>query len=172
MLDLEEQLEDFTQAETGQLSSILAAQTAQYMVAAWRVSGRQKATVAEAAEQSHLDPEMLDRWVKFLAQPPKFYPFLKDWQAMIAAGGKEEDEAKSLADIFQRLVLQVEVAQKAIKEQNEIIKAKADLKKHSRTDALPNEFETDGQFCPGWNLELQTLPTQPLTLWARLFCRY
>jgi cytochrome c553 len=171
MLDLEEQLEDFTQAETGQLSSILAAQTSQYMMAAWRVSGRQKATVAEAAEQSHLDPEMLDRWVKFLAQPTKFYPFLKDWQAMIAAGGKEEDEAKSLANSFQRLVLQVEVAQKAIKEQNEIIKAKADVKKRSRRDALPNEFETDDQFCPGCNLELKTLPTQQASLWVDLFMR-
>src|SRR5260370_39252300 len=54
MLDLEEQLEDFTQAETGQLSSILAAQTARYMVAAWRGSGRPKATVAYAADERRL----------------------------------------------------------------------------------------------------------------------
>ena len=169
LLDLNEQLEDFTKAESEQLASILAAQTSQYMVASWRVSGKPKATVAEAAEQSHLDPEMLDRWVKFLAQPPKFYPFLKDWQAMIAAGGKEEDEAKALGDAFEKLVLQVEIAQKAIKEQNEVIKAKADVKKHSRRDALPNEFETDDQFCPGCNLELKTLPTEQASLWVDLF---
>jgi len=141
------------------------------MVAAWRVSGKPKATVAESAEQSHLDPELLDRWVKFLAQPPKFYPFLKDWQAMIAAGGKEEDEAKALADAFQKLVLQVEIAQRGIKEQNEVIKAKADVKKRSRRDALPNEFETDDQFCPGCNLELKTLPTGQASLWVDLFMR-
>ncbi len=171
LLDLDEQLEEFTKAETEQLSSILAAQTSQYMVAAWRVSGKPKATVAESAEQSHLDPELLDRWVKFLAQPPKFYPFLKDWQAMIAAGGKEEDEAKALADAFQKLVLQVEIAQRGIKEQNEVIKAKADVKKRSRRDALPNEFETDDQFCPGCNLELKTLPTGEASLWVDLFMR-
>ena len=106
-LDLQEELENFTKAETEQLSSILATQTSQYMVAAWRVTGKPKMTVDEAADKDHLDPEMLDRWVKFLAQPPKFYPFLKDWQAMIAAGGKEEDEAKALADAFQDLVLRV-----------------------------------------------------------------
>jgi mono/diheme cytochrome c family protein len=171
LLDLNEQLEDFTKAETLQLSSILAAQTSQYMVAAWRVSGNQKATVTEAAEQSHLDPEMLDRWVKFLAQPPKFYPFLKDWQAMIAAGGKEEDEAKALAEAFQKLVLHVEIAQKGIQEQNDVIKAKADVKKRSRRDALPNEFETDDQFCPGCSLELKTLPTEQASLWVDLFMR-
>jgi mono/diheme cytochrome c family protein len=168
LLDLDEQLEDFTRAESEQLSSILAAQTSQYMAAAWRVSGKPKATVAEAAEQSHLDPEMLDRWVKFLAQPPKFYPFLKDWQAMIAAGGTE-DQAKALAEAFQKLVLQVEIAQKGIKEQNDVIKAKADVKKRSRRDALPNEFETDDQFCPGCNLELKTLPTEQASLWLDLF---
>jgi len=127
--------------------------------------------VAESAEQSHLDPEMLERWVKFLAQPPKFYPFLKDWQAMIAAGGKEEDEAKALADAFQKLVLRVEIAQRGIKEQNEVIKAKADVKKRSRRDALPNEFETDDQFCPGCSLELKTLPTEQASLWVDLFMR-
>jgi len=169
LLDLQEQLDDFTTKETEQLSSILATQTSRYMVAAWRVAGKPKLTVAEAAEHDNLDPELLERWLKFLAQPPKFYPFLKDWQAMIAAGGKEEDEAKALADAFQKLVLQVETAQKAIKEQNDVIKAKADVKKRSRRDALPNEFETDDQFCPGCSLELKTLPTEKASLWVDMF---
>ncbi len=168
-LDLQEELENFTKAETQQLSSILAAQTSQYMVAAWRVTGKPKVTVDDAADKDHLDPEMLQRWVKFLAQPPKFYPFLKDWQAMIAAGGKEEDEAKALADASQDLVLRVETAQRAIKEQNDVIKAKNDVKKRSRRDALPNEFETDDQFCPGCSLELKTLPTEQASLWVDLF---
>jgi len=168
-LDLQEELENFTKAETQQLSSILAAQTSQYMLAAWRVTGKPKVTVDEAADKDHLDPEMLQRWVKFLAQPPKFYPFLKDWQAMIAAGGKEEDEAKALANAFQDLVIRVETAQRAIKEQNDVIKAKNDVKKRSRRDALPNEFETDDQFCPGCSLELKTLPTEQASLWVDLF---
>jgi len=168
-LDLEEELGEFTKSEREQLADILARQTSLYMVAAWRVTGKPKATIAEAAEQDNVDPEMLDRWVKFLAQPPKFYPFLRDWQAMIATGGKEEDEAKALADAFQDLVLRVETAQREIKEQNEVIKAKNDVKKRSRRDALPNEFETDDQFCPGCSLELKTLPTEQASLWVDLF---
>lgn len=168
-LELEEELGEFTKSEREHLADILAHQTSQYMVAAWRVTGKPKLTVTEAAEQDHVDPEMLDRWVKFLAQPPKFYPFLKDWQAMIAAGGKEEDEAKALADAFQDLILRMETAQRDIKEENEIIKAKNDVKKRSRRDALPNEFETDDQFCPGCSLELKTLPTEQASLWIDLF---
>jgi len=168
-LDLDEELDEFTKAEREQLADILASQTSQYMVAAWRVTGKPKLTIGEAADKDHLDPELVERWVKFLAQPPKFYPFLKDWQAMIAAGGKEEDEAKALADAFQDLVLRVETAQRSIKEQNDIITAKNDVKKRSRRDALPNEFETDDQFCPGCSLELKTLPTEQASLWVDLF---
>jgi mono/diheme cytochrome c family protein len=170
LLDLQEQMDNFTKTESEQLASVLAAQTSQYMVAAWKVSGKPKATVNESAEQSHVDPELLERWVKFLAQPPRFYPYLKDWQAMIATGGTE-DEAKALADSFQDLVLKTEADAKKIKEENDVIKAKADVKKRSRKDALPNEFETDDQFCPGCSLELKALPTEQASLWVSLFMR-
>ena len=39
-LDLEEELGNFEKAESEQLASILAAQTSQYIVAAWRVTGQ------------------------------------------------------------------------------------------------------------------------------------
>jgi len=90
-------LRSFTKAETEQLSSILAGQTYQYMVAAWRVSGKtesHRGGIRRAKPSRSRDAG--NAGLKFLAQPPKFYPFLKDWQAMIAAGGKEEDEAKAL----------------------------------------------------------------------------
>jgi len=170
LLDLQEQVEEFTKVESQQLASVLAAQTSQYMVAAWKVAGKPKATTDESAEQSHVDPELLERWVKFLAQPPKFYPYLKDWQAMISAGGSE-DEAKALAESFQQVVLKTAADAKKIKEENDVIKAKADVKKRSRRDALPNEFETDDQFCPGCSLELKALPTEQASLWVDLFLR-
>ena len=52
-------------------------------------------------EQDKLDYELFDRWLKFLAKPPKFYPYLKAWQEMIKRGGTKE-EAKKLADEFQK----------------------------------------------------------------------
>ena len=64
--DLEEELEDFTRNESKQYAEILAHQTARYMVAAWRVSGKPKMKVDEAAEEDKLEPELLARWVKFL----------------------------------------------------------------------------------------------------------
>ena len=69
-------------------------------------------------------------------------------------------------------MLRVETAQRSIKEQNDVIKAKADVKKRSRRDALPNEFETDDQFCPGCSLELKTLPTEQASLWVDLFMEF
>ena len=46
----------------------LLSQTDDYMVAVWRVK-TQKRTVAGIAEQYKLDPEMLDRWVRFTTKP-------------------------------------------------------------------------------------------------------
>ena len=80
--------------------------------------------LAEAAAEEKVDPEMLERWIKFLAKPPKHYPYLKDWQAMVKSGGTLE-QAQFLADNFQNLVLSVLADAKKLKEENDIIKAKA-----------------------------------------------
>jgi mono/diheme cytochrome c family protein len=170
LLAVQEKLDEFNKTESKQLASIYASQASKYMVAAWQVSGKPKEDLDKAAEKAEVDPELLARWVKVLARPPKFYSYLKDWQAMIATGGTE-DEAKALADAFQKLLLQVEAEADEIKEQNDIIKAKADVKKRSRKDALPNEFETDDQFCPGCLLELKALPTDKANLWLDFFMR-
>ena len=58
---------------------------------------------------------------------------------------------------------------KELKEENDIIKAKADVRKKPRRDAYPNEFETNDQFCPGCDLELKTMPIEPTNLYLDLF---
>ena len=63
------------------------------------------------------------RFGRFLAKPPKFYPYLTKWQEMVKRGGKE-DEAKKLADEFQALILELMFDRKALKEENDIIAAK------------------------------------------------
>jgi mono/diheme cytochrome c family protein len=167
---LRKELREFSQNETEQLSEILAHQSAKYMVAAWRVSGDPKMPLEAAAGRDKCDPEMLERWVNYLKTPKKQYPFLKDWQAMIATGGSE-DQAKTLADSFQKLVVNVMADAKKIKKENEVIKAKADVPERLERDAKPSEFETDDQFCPGCGLELKTLPTEKANLWVDLFLR-
>ncbi len=167
---LRKELREFSQRETEQLSEILAHQSAKYMVAAWRVAGEPKMPLEAVASRDKCDPEMLERWVNYLKTPKKQYPFLKDWQAMIATGGSE-DQAKALADSYQNLVLGIMADAKKIKKENDIIKAKGDVPERLERDARPNEFETDDQFCPGCNLELKTLPTEKANLWVDLFLR-
>jgi mono/diheme cytochrome c family protein len=166
--DLSEELEEFAKREAKQLTEILAHQSAKYMLAAWRVRGKPKAKLDEAADEARLDPELLARWVKFLAKPHPRYVFLNDWSAMIATGGTEA-QAKLLADNFESLVLKIMADAGKIEEENQIIRAKAGLPKPLRRDALPNEFETKDQFCPGCDLELKALPSAEGAMWLDLY---
>ena len=153
----EELLADFTSTESSQLAETLALQAAKYMQAAWKVTGEPKEDAAQVAAAAKLDYELFQRWIRFLAKPPKFYPYLKKWQAMIKEGGSE-DEAKALATEFQDLIVDVMFEARAIKEENDIIRAKAlpGTKKKERAN-LPNEFITNDDFCPGCGLELKSL---------------
>jgi hypothetical protein len=151
--DTEEELEQFLGQQSDLYAAVLARKTSKYLVAA----GEEK-----------VDPEMLDRWIKFLARPPKHYSYLHDWQDLVKSGGTAE-QAQFLAEDFQNLVLSVLVEAKALKEENDIIKAKADVRKKPRRDAYPNEFETKDQFCPGCDLELKTMPRERANLYLDLF---
>jgi len=149
----DEQLEEFTKAETEQLSSILCG--ADFPVHGCRLASFRKTEKAHRGRgppsKAHLDPEMLERWVKFLAQPPQVLSLSKRiGQAMIAAGGKEEDEAQGPRRRLPRnWSASGNRAKEGSRNRTRLSKRKADVKKRSRRDALPNEFETDDQFCPG-----------------------
>jgi mono/diheme cytochrome c family protein len=170
LMALHKEQREFLQKESEQLSEILAYQAAKYMLASWRVSGDPKMPLEQAATKDKCDPEMLQRWVDYLKMPKKQYPVLQDWQAMVAAGGTE-DQAKSLADDLQKRILAVLADEKKVKKENDIIKAKADVPERPERDAKPNEFETDDQFCPGCNLELKALPTERANFYLDLFVR-
>ena len=167
---LQMEMGQYTRTESRQLADALALQTSSYMVAAWQVLGKPKSTVEDAAAQAKLDPELLRRWVDYLKlEKPVQYDYLKDWQAMIAADGGTEDEAKALAESFQKLVIRVKQHARDIEEQNDIIKAKNDVPKFRLHDAKPSEFETDDQFCPGCALELKTIPLPEAKLYSDIF---
>ncbi|HTW65403.1 MAG TPA: PSD1 and planctomycete cytochrome C domain-containing protein [Bryobacteraceae bacterium] len=168
--DKEDVLDDFMKTQSKLYSEMLAQKTSKYMVAAWQVTGEPKKKVSEAAADQKVDPELLDRWIKFLAKPPKHYSYLKDWQDMVKCGGTL-DQAQFLADNFQKLVLSVMRDEKDLEEENDIIKAKAGVRKKPRRDAYPNEFETQDQFCPGCDLELKTMPIEPTNLYLDMFAK-
>ena len=164
-------LSEFLETESRQLGETLALHTSKYLQAAWKVTGEPKEPVGKVADQEKLDYELFDRWVAFLAKPPTFYPYLKDWQEMIKRGGTA-DEARKLGDEFQALLLEVMFAKKEIDEENEIIRAKAlPGTKKKKPANLPNEFITNDDFCPGCGLELKSLPTDQMQLWTDVFRR-
>jgi Protein of unknown function (DUF1549)/Protein of unknown function (DUF1553)/Planctomycete cytochrome C len=166
--DKEETLDDFMEKQSDLYSQMLAQKTSKYLVAAWQVAGEPKKTAAEAALDQKVDPEMLERWIKFLAKPPKHYSYLRDWQDMVKCGGTLE-QAQFLAENFQNLVLALGVEAAALKEENDIIKAKAGVRKKPRRDSYPNEFETNDEFCPGCDLELKTMPIERTNLYLDVF---
>ena len=168
--DKDEASQEYTKTAGQQLAKAYAAQSSVYMVAAWRVAGKPKAKVEDAADQARLDPELLDRWVKFLAKKPLYYPYVKDWQLMIAEGGTE-DQAKFLADSFQKRIIDLEIKNKAIEDENDKIKAKAGVPTRREKDVKPNQFDTYDEFCPGCTLELKVLPPEEANLYSDLFVR-
>mgnify|MGYP003578020224 CR=1 FL=1 len=141
------------------------------MRSAWRVLGVPKEEIGRVASRDKLDYELLDRWVKFVQKPPQFYPYLKQWQEMIKSGGSE-DEAKKLAGEFQELLLEVMFEAREVKEENDIIRAKALPGTRKKEPAnLPHEFVTNDDFCPGCGLELKSLAADKMHLWTDVFRR-
>jgi hypothetical protein len=167
----EKLLSEFQRVESEQLAQALALQASTYMQAAWRVTGEPKTEMRKVADEEKLDYELFDRWIKFLAKPPQFYPYLKNWQTMIAKGGSKK-EAQGLADEFQALLLEVMFAKKELKEENDIIAAKAlPGTKKKEPAKLPSDFVTNDDFCPGCGLELKNLPVDRQNLWTDVFQR-
>jgi hypothetical protein len=167
----EKLLDEFMKTESTQLGQTLALQAAKYMVAAWRVTGEPKEDISKVVEAEKLDYELFDRWIKFLAKPPRFYPYLTNWQAMVKAGGTKT-EVQTLAAEFQSLLLDVMFERKEVTEENDIIKAKAlPGTKKKEPGKLPSDFVTNDDFCPGCGLELKSLPIERQNLWTDVFQR-
>ena len=167
-------LAEFMQTEATQLAQTLALQTSKYMVAAWKVTAGPKEDMATIADAEQLDYELFDRWIRFLAKPPKFYPYLTKWQELVArgAGATGVGDARKLADEFQALVLDVMFERKDLKEENEIIAAKALPGTKKKDPAkLPSDFITNDDFCPGCGLELKSMPVEKTKLWTDVFSR-
>ena len=164
-------LGQYMQKESEQLADTLAFQISKYMVAAWRVTGEPKDDKTKVVEAQKLDYELFDRYLRFLEKPPLFYPYLKSWQEMVKGGGTEA-EAKRLAGEFQDLVIDVLLARREIKIENDIIVAKAlpGTKPKERLNK-PNAFVTNDDFCPNCGLELKSMPIERTNLWTDVFSR-
>ncbi len=168
--DAEKSLGEFQRTASQQLAEVLARRSTRYMMAVWKTEVPDKKTgeaakVNEVAAQDKLDLELLERWQRFLKKPPAFYPFLKDWQAMIARKG-DEKEAQKLADAFQTLLMDVVAERKKIKEKNEKILAKGLPDEEVKSIPLPNGFKS---FFDQHQLELKSLDREKQNLFTDVF---
>ena len=164
-----EMLREYTNTEAQQLAGTLAFQAAKYMQAAWQVMGEPKKEKAEMIEKEKLDYELFDRWLAFLQRKPTYYPYLKDWQAMIASGGTAK-EAEKLATEFQQLIVSVLLEERELKKENDIIRAQAlPSTKPKKPANKPNEFKTNDDFCPGCGLELRSMTKDRVALYRDVF---
>jgi hypothetical protein len=164
-------LSEFLAEEGKRLSESLMLQISKYMQAAWRITGEPKEEVTKVVEDSKLDFELMQRYLHFLSRPPRHYPYLQEWQAMIAKGGTAA-EAKKLGDAFQSVVLDAFFERKELNDENDIIIAKSlpgTKKKVKRMK--PDEFVTNDDFCPGCNVETKGMPIDRTNVYIDVFQR-
>jgi hypothetical protein len=89
---------------------------------------------------------------------------------MMAMPESSEEQAKVLADAFQKTVLRVRAAGLKVDLENEIIKDKNDVpRRFLLVDTKPSKFDTFDEFCPGCELELKALPTDEAKLYQEIF---
>ena len=113
--DQKAEFKEFLDNQRKQLDQILADQTADYMVAAWRVLGPEKKSVEDVVQvNGDLDHQLIVRWVDLLKPGNKHeYPFLDAWQRLLEKGAKDP-VARNVAEAFQGEI------QAALKEQTSV----------------------------------------------------
>jgi mono/diheme cytochrome c family protein len=164
-------LRDYTSDLSKQLAGALAVQTSDYMVAAWHVLNKEGQPIDQAASAARLDPQVLQRWVDYLKKHHD-YPYLNDWNAMVASPDSTVEQAKDIADAFQKELLEIRAQQLKIDVQNQVIRDKNNVpRERLLIDAKPSQFDTYDEFCPGCQLSLKSLPANESKLYADIFER-
>ena len=112
-----ELISGFLRKQTEQLTDILLDRTAAYMEASFKVIRGAQPDAQVAAAEAALDLRTLERWIVYLRDTRKEHPYLKDWDEMMERGGTLE-EAKKLAQQFQKTVLAIHSEKKGIDDRN------------------------------------------------------
>jgi hypothetical protein len=102
-------IKKFYEAQTQQLSEMLAAETSRYLLAS-----------RSLASAEGLDNETLERWTKYLGDSKKDHPHLKSWFDLVSRDASKQDFEKAAA-AFQELVLSINDEKKLIDEKNRIV---------------------------------------------------
>jgi mono/diheme cytochrome c family protein len=175
------ELEKFLDNASELYAKMLFSQTESYMMAAWKAGSQRRATVAGVAEEAKLDPELLERWVRFLKKKPDNYSTLVPWQAMVAKNGKEED-AKKLAHEFYLKVAELNEQHDKLERENTFTIAQVkgttepeecatcldEEKEREPFDPLPNDKKRP---LIRYQIDLKALDREDQLLWRDVFDR-
>ncbi len=104
---LKETLKDYLAEQTKQLTDLLARDTAQYLLAAWK----------DVKDPAGLDAETLARWKKYLGDPNKEHPYLKSWYDLVS-GKPSEAQVRAEAERYQQFVLELIEEAKEVDDKN------------------------------------------------------
>ena len=143
---------------------MLFSQTEDYMVAAWRLGSEKRATALGIADKYKLDPEILERWSKFLKKKPTNYSFLVPWQKMVASGG-DADQAKTLAHAFYLKAVEIDKQHAKLKAENEEQLAKI-KDPNEKFDPLPNGIKRK---LIQHQIDLKGMDREASYLWTDMF---
>ncbi|MEX2264226.1 MAG: PSD1 and planctomycete cytochrome C domain-containing protein [Bryobacteraceae bacterium] len=118
--DTEAAIAEFTKTQSTQLGDMLAAKTARYLMATRDAVTGPKHDPRILAEVEKLDFGTLDRWLEYVRRPKHGHPFLKPWTELMAKGGGTPEEARTIAEEFERAVVAVSAEKKSVDDQNYI----------------------------------------------------
>jgi mono/diheme cytochrome c family protein len=182
-------LDKFLQEASDLYAQMLFEQTESYMLAAWKVGSQRRATVLSVAEDAKLDPELLERWVRFLKKKPDNYTALKPWQEMVARHGtdakderakKNEEEAKKLAREFYVKVSDVNEKYHKLTKENDFalaqVKGTTEDEDEDEEEDNPNQpFDPlpngKKRFLNRYQIDLKSLDREDQLLWVDMFQR-
>ena len=139
------ELKLFLEKQVTQVTDILASQSEQYIMAAWRMLVDPAQKAAEAAAPDRLDVETLERWVKYLQKSEREHGFFAAWDQLRRRGPVPEKEARTVAQGIAAAIQEVLREKNAIEDRNYVklggLEGMKDTDKVISTlvDALPIE---------------------------------
>ncbi|MEO7653067.1 MAG: PSD1 and planctomycete cytochrome C domain-containing protein [Bryobacteraceae bacterium] len=92
------ELNEFVLKQSTELGEFLAAKTARYLLASWKVITGVAPSEQSAAEADQLDEQILSRWVAYL-KSKKDHPYLKPFEDLLTRESTEEAAEKVARDL-------------------------------------------------------------------------
>ena len=166
--DLQGAIQEFLEEQSIRLSGMLAWKTSRYVTAVWRLLQDSTPGISEVALQEGLDRDLLQAWRRYLTEPERRHPFLKDWDRLRRNGGTLE-QAREVAEAFQETAISVFQEKKRIDARNHVLLEAAKQEAGpGNAIPLPNGFQVEDRCIP-CEVVFEPIDRTRYILWLDLF---